>query len=581
MVVGLVLLRARSEWRRHFWTFVALTLLIGLVGSVVLTAVSGARRTRNSVERLDRTTRGFDAFIVFADGESKAGEAIAALPEVETAGRFSPMSLFNEQGYLPIVASIDGHIGDTLQRDRVMRGRRPNPRSALEIGLSEPLARHLRLEVGGRLPLTGISKEQSACVFGESTQGDPRCAAFQKSFYANPPDFSSFAGPRVTLRVVGITRGLGDIAARPGDLGLLFLTPAFYRAYHDDVATQPGMAVRFRSGATPEEFEAAVARVVRPGAIRDSSEITPVIDGLQSTVGVLANGLLAFAAAAGLAGFAAMTQAFARRAAALADEEAVLHSMGMTRGQLTLDSFAPLVPVAVAGALLSAIGGWLASPLMPIGTARRVEPHPGVHFDAAVLLGGGALIAVGAVGVAALSGLWVARRSERRAVRVRVTRGWMFRSVPATIGGRLALDNGRGRRGIPLRSAVSGVVLGVAGVVAVTTFGAGLTRLGHEPSRYGWAWDVAVSGERASDPDTPQPQPKAGSTYWDRQAARLVADRDVASVTHVWLGYQARVAGRTVKAFAERRYSGSTGFAIIAGRAPAGSSEVADRKSVV
>jgi hypothetical protein len=573
--MGLVWLRARSDWRRHFWGLLALTVLIGLVGSVVLTAASGARRTRSSVQRLDRVTRPGDASMGIAGNDSKVAETIAALPQVETAGRFAAMSFFNEQGQLPLIASIDGHLGYTMERDRVVRGRRPNPNSALEVGLAEPVARRLGLDVGGQLPLTGISAQQTACVFGGGAQGDPRCAAIQKGWSEDPPDFSSFAGPRVTLRVVGITRSIGSVAARPDDPGLALLTPAFYRAYHDDVGTREGMGVRLRAGATEQEFEAAVARVVRPGPIEDVASNAAVFDGLQSTVGVLANGLLAFAAAAGLAGCAAITQAFARRAAVLADEEAALHSLGMTRAQLTLDSFAPLVPVAVAGALLSAIGAWLASPLKPIGTARRLEPHPGLSFDAAVLAGGSALIAVGAVGVAALAGLWVARRSERRVVRPRVTRGWMFRSVPATIGGRLALDNGRGRRGIPLRSAVSGVVLGVAGVVAVTTFGAGLTRLGHEPSRYGWAWDTMISGERASDPDTPQPQPLAQSTYWDRPAARIAADRDVESVTHVWLGYPTRVAGRSVATFAERRFSGSTGFPIISGRAPAGSSEVA------
>ena len=573
--MGLVWLRAQSEWRRHVWRFVALTILVTLVGAVVLTAVSGARRTRSSVTRLDQTTHAFDAFAVFQPGEWNAARAVTALPQVEASDRFSPMSLFYAHGSLPIVASIDGHTGHTLQRDRVLRGRRPNVDATLEISLSEPLAARLGLDLGGRLPIIGISKRQSACAFDEREPHDPRCTAFQKAFFADQPDFSAFAGPRVTLRVVGITRGIADVSARPDDLGLLFLTPAFYRLYHDDVATQPGIAVRFRAGITPQEFEAAVAKVVRPGAIRDSSNIVGLIDVLQSTVSVLANGLVAFAAAAALAGFAAVAQVFARRSAGGSTEHTVLRALGMDRRRLTIDAVAPLVPVAVVGAALSAIIAWWASPLMPIGTARRIEPRPGLHFDAEVLVGGAALILVGVIGIATLCELWTSRRRATRTSRRRVSGAWPFRSVPATVGSRMAFDSGRGRNGIPLRSALSGVAVGIAGIVAVTTFGAGLSRLGHEPARYGWAWDTMISGERASDPDAQQPEPKPTSPYWQQQADRIAADHDVVGVTRMWLGYQTRIAGQTVTAFSQRSFYGSTGFAIVSGRAPSAVDEVA------
>jgi hypothetical protein len=572
---GLVWFRARSEWRRHSWELLALTVLVGLVGSVVVTAASGARRTRSSVERLDRSTRAVDAIIQFADGQSKVAKLVAALPQVEAADRIAPMSFFNEQGFLPLVASIDGNLGVTVERDRVLRGRRPNAKEPLEVALSEPVAQRLHLDVGGRLRLTGISSQQTECVFAESAQGDPRCAAIRKGFFANPPDFSTFAGPRVAPRVVGITRGLGDVAARADDTGLVVLTPAFYREYHDDVGTQAGVAVRLRAGTTQQEFEAAVARVLPPGAIQNSGGTTALFDGLQSTVGVLANGLLAFAAVAALAGFAAVTQILGRRAAAGMPEREVLRSLGMTRRALIVDVVAPLVPVAVVGAVLSTLGGWLLSGLMPIGTARRVEPYPGLHFDPAVLAGGGGVLAVGVLGAATLSALWVARRSERQTAKRRVEHAWVFGGVPAMVGRRLAFDTGRRHRAVPVRSALSGVVLGVAGVVAVASFGAGLTRLGDEPSRYGYAWDMTISGERTSDPETPQPSPDPTSAYWDRRAARVAADPAVASVTPVWLGFPTRVAGRTVTTFAQRRRRGGTGFVIVAGRAPTGIHEVA------
>ncbi len=573
--MGLIRLRARAQWRGHVWGFVALALAIGFVGSVVLTAVSGARRTRTSVTRLAASTRAFDTFIAFADGQSNAATSIAGLPEVEAADRFSPMSFFTELGQLPLIASIDGHAGTTVQRDRVLRGRRPHSNAALEVDLAEPVARRLHLDVGGELPLTGISAQQTACLFGQSPQGEPRCAEIQQAFYGSPPDFSKFAGPRVTLRVVGVTRGLGDVAARPDDVGTVTLTSAFYRAYHDDVAVQTGLAVRLRAGVTTQEFQAAVARVVPPAAIRDATDNGTVIDGLQSTVGVLANGLAAFAAIVALAGFAAVALAFSRRATDRSTERTALRSLGMTRGELAVDSFAPLVPIALAGGLLATVGGWLGSTLMPIGTAGRVEPHPGLRFDPLAHAAGGALLAAAIVMLAAFAGLWAARRSEERATTTRVTRVWPLSGVTATIGAHLAFDKVRRSRGVPLRSAVSGAALGVAGILAVTTFGAGLTRLDHTPYRYGWGWDVTISGERATDPEAPEPPPNPTSQYWERRAERIAADADVVGLAHVWFGFQTRVAGRTVTTFAQRGYRGHTGFVIVAGRAPAGAREVA------
>ena len=191
--MGLVWLRTRSEWRSRGWELMALTLLVALVGSVVLTTVSGARRTRSSVERLDRTTRAPDALMMFTAGGSTAAKAISALPEVEVADRLSPMSFFIERGNQPFFASVDGRIGDTMKRDRVLRGRRPHSTAPLEVALSEPVAQRLHLDVGSHLRVTGISQQQNACVFSENSQGDPRCVAIQKAFFANPPDYSVFA----------------------------------------------------------------------------------------------------------------------------------------------------------------------------------------------------------------------------------------------------------------------------------------------------------------------------------------------------------------------------------------------------
>ena len=85
--MGFISLRARSDWRRHAWELVVLTLFVGLVGTVVLTTVAGARRTRSTVGRFDRNTLAPSAAIMFAGDGSAAATKVANLPQGENADR--------------------------------------------------------------------------------------------------------------------------------------------------------------------------------------------------------------------------------------------------------------------------------------------------------------------------------------------------------------------------------------------------------------------------------------------------------------------------------------------------------------
>jgi hypothetical protein len=65
-------------------------------------------------------------------------------------------------------------------------------------------------------------------------------------------------------------------------------------------------------------------------------------------------------------------------------------------------------------------------------------------------------------------------------------------SPTAVTGTRLALEPGRGRTAVPIRSAIAGAAAAVCAVVAVGVFGASLARLVGTPAAYGWTWDVSV-----------------------------------------------------------------------------------------
>ena len=69
----------------------------------------------------------------------------------------------------------------------------------------------------------------------------------------------------------------------------------------------------------------------------------------------------------------------------------------------------------------------------------------------------------------------------------------MGMSVAGVVGVNFALESGRGRTAVPVRSILVGTVLAVAMVVATLTFASGLSTLVSHPALYGWNWSYALN----------------------------------------------------------------------------------------
>jgi hypothetical protein len=153
-----------------------------------------------------------------------------------------------------------------------------------------------------------------------------------------------------------------------------------------------------------------------------------------------------------------------------------------------------VVPVAV-----------LLSPLTPVGLARIAEPDPGFAVDAWTLVLGTALTAFLTVAACAVPAGTAARAATtgperpgpggRRspALPHALSRAW--RSPAAATGVRMALQPGRGRTAVPVRSAVFGATLGVAALTASLVLAASLSHLLNTPRLAGFTWDAFVSVE--------------------------------------------------------------------------------------
>src|SRR5439155_21055834 len=98
-----------------------------------------------------------------------------------------------------------------------------------------------------------------------------------------------------------------------------------------------------------------------------------------------------------------------------------------------------------------------------------------------------------------------ARRSRRATTRV--TAGARIggalasagASTAAEAGVRMALEPGRGRSSVPVRSTIVSAIVGVAVIAGVIGFSASLRNLLHQPRLYGWNWDIQIGDLFAPD----------------------------------------------------------------------------------
>ena len=152
------------------------------------------------------------------------------------------------------------------------------------------------------------------------------------------------------------------------------------------------------------------------------------------------------------------------------------------------------------GSLLAAVVAVALSPLAPLGPVRAVEPHRGVSFDWTVLGVGTATLFVVLLALALflsyrdaphLVAVRRRRNPNRGSALVNAAASAGF-SAPATAGIRFALERGRGRSAVPVRSSMVGTLLAVVVVVASLTFGNSLDNFISHPALYGWNWNYIL-----------------------------------------------------------------------------------------
>lgn len=490
--MGAVGARLRAELRTRWRSGLVLVVLVGALGGAVLSAGAGARRTESAYPRLLASAGAADFLVSVAVDGLGSGfyDQVEQLPQVRSAGKITGVGLapvpngpLSELAYVDGVASVDGRYGWTLDRPKLLAGRMPDPNEPTEVLANREMVETLgsSFNVGSELPLLA------------------------------PPAFDTDLAEvePTTFTVVGA--GLFPQEVVPGSLldaqPQLLMTPAYAAAHAEHEANYDGLAVRLHPGADRDQFRKELHQL----GVALEDEVGEVFIGDEAAfqaktaraIRPQAVALAVFALLAGGAGVLVVGQALSRQVSREASEYPALRALGMTRGQLVALHLARAAVVGLIGAAIAVAVAVATSPLMPVGPALDAEPSPGVAVDALVL-GLGFVAIVGALlawvalpawraasAPAGVAGSTDTPRSRRPSMLAGVAAGTRLPPT-ATTGIRMALEPGRGRSAVPVRSALAGSAVAIAAVVAAATFAANLGDLVSTPLRYGRGWDLAL-----------------------------------------------------------------------------------------
>lgn len=510
-------MRIRAELGARWRAWLGLALLLGMFGGAAVAAAAGARRTSTAYPRFVEAQNGFDVLIGSVGEEAgdpaKVFAELNSIPQVAQAcygkGFVSDAVILpsGRRVALPDVLLVSGFEGACggMNRAKILDGRDANPDSPDEATVSFVVADRFGIAVDDRLEL--------------------------------PLGYGDESRPSAGVRVVGIEAAPGEFESISGGyLPIISVTPGFVRAHADLVPIDPreGPTITLKRGlADVEPFMRELARRKLPVDV--PMKMPEHIDGVQRSIRFEAAALWALSGLIALATVAVFGQALARQTFLDSMEHPTLRALGMSRGQLVAAGLVRAALIGTAGgacAVAVAIG---LSPLAPIGLARIAEPSPGVSLDAAALGAGGVGILLLIPLVAAVPS-WRAARARGSGLgtldvgggeRPSFTAGMLARaSAPpsAVAGVRMALEPGKGRTAVPVRTTIFGTAVALAAVAMAVTFAASMNRLLVNPRLSGYTWDaiIALNGEEIDPPKKVIAADPAVATAWEMDGGSLV-----------------------------------------------------------
>jgi hypothetical protein len=520
--------RFRVTFRRRWPHYLAIVLLIGLVGGPALGAIAAARRTQSSFSIFLANTNPSDLNVGTALYEPPIGitkgyngsliHAIAHLPDVKRAesyalvyalplganGRPTPAARKASLN-LNVLGSVNG-LYFNEDRVTVIHGRMADPNKANQIMMTQSAASVLDLKVGQTLPWAVYPSELSNSTKSPYLRSDLTLVGtvvFNNSVVQDEIDAN---GAPTALLTPAFTRRLTACCAD--------ITFTYLRLRHgsNDVATVESEIERILPTNLPHDFLATSIE-----AAKADQALKPEAIALGAFGGIA---LLALLLIAG--------QMIGRQLRSRAEEERVLRSIGAGPAMIVSDGIIGITGAVVVGTLVAGAVAVATSPLAPLGPVRPVYPFRGLSFDWTVLGFGTLALVV----VLFLLGLLLAsrgaphrlgvagQRRSRRESKVAAAASSGGLPISAVVGIRFALEPGADNA--PVRSATLGATLAVVVIIATVVFGSSFNALISHPALYGWNWTYELDGGGG-----------LGDIPLHRAAVLLDHDRQVVA----WSGY--------------------------------------------
>ena len=514
--------RLRLDLPRYWTSYAGLVVLVALVGGLSLGSIAGARRSESAFPTFLKGTNPSDLAIDVGTYNPKILKEIAHLPQVTSIKTYvspnaAPVTksghvdthnrLFNSN-FDPI-ASLNGLYFDQ-DRMTILQGRLPDPRRPGEAMVNE---------------------------FAASLYWWNVCSVVRFGFFSNAQlgqnGFPTSPATRIVdVRITGIGVANTEVVQDEIDkIPSMILTPALTRRLVPCCISYAWSGLTLRHGAADvPAVESSYLHLLPPG-YPYYFHVTSVIENqAQQAVKPESIALAVFGLIAGLATLLIAIQLTARLVLLTTEEREVMWYLGARPWNTATDCLLGIAIALVLGAVGAAVVAVALSPLLIFGPLQSVIPASGFSVDSTVLVFGALslLVALGAVAAAlnyrSAPGARAARRSGRplRSSRLTQAASRVDLPTPAVLGLRFALEGGRGRTSVPVRSSIlASRPLAVAVVVGTLTFGNSLHTLIGTPRLYGWNWSAMLESD-AGYGNVPQ-----------AQAARLL-DAD-ASVTG-WTG---------------------------------------------
>ena len=518
--------RFRSTFRDRWGGYLALVLLLGLVGGLALGAVAAARRTQAAFPAYIASTNPSDLTVLTGLYEPAAGyagydpaliRAIARLPHVRRVESYAGLNvaILGPNGApvsppVPLPGSINGEF---FSQDRVaiVQGRMADPRRPDEVVI-DAKGTPSQVHVGDVVPLGFFTNAQAA--------GRPGGRPYL----------------RLDAKVVGKAMFSDEVVQDEVDTGRdggALFAPAVTRRLLRCCTSFTETGIQLDGGAAQVPATEASIELLLPKGFPVEFYVTSLTEAkAQRAIEPASIALAVFGGIAGLAALIIAGQVAGRQLRTGAADLDTLRALGAGPAATAGDGLPGVLGAVVAGTLLAAGVAVVLSPVAPLGSVRAVYPDPGIAADWLVL-GAGAAVLI--VVLAATAVALAYRRAPHRAALRRHRRPAQGSAVarvaiqlglpPSAVEGiRLAADPGAGRNAVPVRSAMLGAALAMIVMIATVTFGASLATLVSRPALYGWNWTYALAS--------------GTSTYVSRQraAALLDHDRAVAAWTGVYYG---------------------------------------------